>query len=137
MKPVFLFKKWWGAQYNSCVYTASNSCFLHSDVFVRSPGGPPHSYQSTAASRKPVGQSSYSNAVASPTEGTSAGVVSIRPQSTSALFSFSDVSLVSFCTSYHLYFSLSPHPTSASRWTRFCSVVAQPPWPITIPFPHP
>ncbi|XP_039876001.1 mitogen-activated protein kinase 15 [Simochromis diagramma] len=44
------------------------------NVFVRSPGGPPHSYQSTAASRKPVGQSSYSNAVASPTEGTSAGV---------------------------------------------------------------
>lgn len=38
--------------------------------FVRSPSGPPHYYHSTAASRKPVGQTSNGNA--SPTEGSSA-----------------------------------------------------------------
>ncbi|XP_028254897.1 mitogen-activated protein kinase 15 isoform X2 [Parambassis ranga] len=39
--------------------------------FVRSPGGPPHYYQSTTASRKPMGHTTNGCAATSPAEGTS------------------------------------------------------------------
>ncbi|KAM9340055.1 mitogen-activated protein kinase 15 [Symphorus nematophorus] len=44
------------------------------NAFIRGPAAPPHYYHSTAASRRPVEQTSNGNAASSPTEGTNANV---------------------------------------------------------------